>query len=73
MDNTPVRGVVAESLAAGLYRVRLDDGREKLCYVAGKMKHNKIRVLIGDKVDVIVDLYGGTATNRIVKRIDREH
>ena len=69
MENTTVRGSITELLAGGLFRVVLDDGREKLCYLAGKMKFNHIRVLVGDKVEVVVDPYGGKATNRIVKRL----
>jgi translation initiation factor IF-1 len=33
------------------------------------MKVNKIKVLVGDTVDIILDPYNGRATNRIIKRI----
>lgn len=71
MDNkSVVKGIVSEVLAGGLYRVNFED-KERLCYLAGKMKQNHIRVLVGDEVEVILDPYGGTATNRIVKRVDK--
>ncbi len=63
-----MRGIVVECLPAALYRVDFGDGKEKLCYLAGKMKFNHIRVLVGDSVDVVLDPYGGKATNRIIKR-----
>lgn len=68
METKTVKGTVTECLAGGLHRVALEDGREVLCYLSGKMKFNHIRVLMGDTVDVVLDPYGGRATNRIVKR-----
>lgn len=34
------------------FKVRLEDGREVLCHVSGKMRKNYIRILPGDKVMV---------------------
>ena len=62
-----VTGVVFEALPDTLFRVRLDDGAELLCFLAGKMRMHRIRVLIGDKVSVEIDPYGGKG--RIVKRL----
>lgn len=64
-----MKGTVIEILPAALYRVSFEDGKERLCYLSGKMKFNKIRVLVGDTVDVVIDQYGGKATNRITKRL----
>lgn len=61
-------GVVEECLPNLNYRITLDDGRSVMAYTAGKMKLNKIRVIIGDRVEVVLDPYGGKATNRIVRR-----
>ena len=47
-------GVVIEALPNTLFRVKLDDGRELLCYLAGKMRMYRIRILIGDRVDIEV-------------------
>lgn len=67
MSNDTVLGMVTESLPNVLYRVDVG-GKEVICYLSGKMKINKIKVLVGDKVEVILDPYGGKNTNRIVRR-----
>lgn len=45
-------GVVTEALPNTLFRVELEDGREILAYLSGKMRINRIRILVGDKVTV---------------------
>lgn len=60
-------GTVTESLPNTFFRVLLDDGREVLAYLAGKMRLHRIKVLVGDKVSLIEDPYGGKA------RITRRH
>jgi translation initiation factor IF-1 len=61
-------GVVTEALPNTLFRVKFEDSsEEKLAYLAGKMRMNHIRVLIGDKVLVELDPYGGKG--RIIKRL----
>ncbi len=61
------KGVVVEALPDTLFRVKLDETEEiVLAYLAGKMKMNRIRVLIGDKVELTLDPYGGRA--RITRR-----
>jgi translation initiation factor IF-1 len=67
-SNNPV-GVVTESLPDLRYRVKLEDGKEVMGYLSGKMKINRINVYVGDKVEIILDPYGGAATNRIVRRL----
>jgi translation initiation factor IF-1 len=63
-----VFGVVTEALPNALFRVQLDNGGDEiLAYLAGKMRMNRIRVLIGDKVFVELDSYGGKG--RISKRL----
>ena len=65
--NSNVLGIVVEALPDTLFRVELDGTKEIiLAYLAGKMKMNHIRVLIGDKVELITDPYGGKA--RITRR-----
>ena len=59
-------GVVVEALPDTLFRVELEGGEVILAYLAGKMKLNRIRVLIGDKVGLEKEPYGGKA--RIVRR-----
>jgi len=59
-------GVVVEALPNTLFRVELQSGQEILTYLSGKMRLHRIRVMIGDKVEVELDPYGGKG--RIVKR-----
>ncbi len=65
------RGVVTEALPSTLFRVKMDgsaeDEKEILAYLGGKMRMHRIKVLIGDSVEVILDPYGGKG--RIVKRL----
>lgn len=63
-----ILGRVIEALPNTFFKVkREDDGVELLTYLSGKMRLNRIRVLIGDKVLVELDPYGGKG--RIVKRV----
>lgn len=45
-----VDGVVTEALPDTKFRVKLEDGREILAYLAGKMRLHYIKVMIGDRV-----------------------
>ncbi len=60
-------GKVVEALPNTLFRVELENGTLQLSYLAGKMRINKIKVLLGDTVQVQVDPYGGRG--RIIKRL----
>ena len=60
-------GHIVEALSNNRYRVELEDGSIVRAYLGGKMRLHRIRVLIGDKVDFIVDTQGDN--NRIVKRL----
>ena len=61
-----VMGVVEEALPNALFRVKLADDSLVLAYLAGKMRLHRIKVLVGDKVSVLLDPYGGRA--RITRR-----
>lgn len=50
-------GVVLESLPSLNFRVKLDDGKEILAHLAGKMRIYRIKVLPGDKVTVEITPY----------------
>lgn len=68
-----VTGAVEEVLPNSLFRVRLPsategaEGELVLAYLAGKMRLHRIRVLMGDQVEMVLDPYGGRA--RIVRRL----
>lgn len=61
-----VEGVVEEALPNTLFRVQLGTGDTVLAYLAGKMRLHRIKVLVGDRVLLQLDPYGGKA--RIVRR-----
>lgn len=66
-NKTSVPGVVIEALPNTFFRVRLEDGTEILTYLAGKMRMHRIRVLVGDKVKVELEPYGGKG--RVIQRL----
>jgi len=61
-------GVIVEALPNTLFQVKID-GKDDIvmAYLAGKMRMHRIKVLIGDKVELMLDSYGGRA--RISKRL----
>lgn len=61
-------GIVIEAFPNALFKVQFDNDKgEQLCYLAGKMRLHKIKILIGDRVEVLLDSYGGRG--RIIRRI----
>lgn len=63
-----VYGVVEEALPNALFRVTMEDsGETEIAYLSGKMRKFRIRVLVGDKVGIVPDPYGGKG--RITKRL----
>lgn len=68
-NSTPVEAVVIEALPNIMFRLRMNDDKEVIAYLAGRMRVNKVRVIVGDKVLVELDKYGGKSTNRITYRL----
>ena len=66
-DEVVVDGNVLEALPNAMFKVRLDPGSECLAYLAGKMRKNHIKVLLGDRVTVILSAYDLTR-GRIIYR-----
>lgn len=70
-----VKGIVTEALPSTLFRVQIEERKEDkvenkkeiLAYLSGKMRMHRIKVLIGDSVEIVLDPYGGKG--RIVKRL----
>lgn len=70
MDETDIittDGRVIEALPSTLFRVETTDGKVVISYLGGRMRVHKIKVLVGDKVTVQLDPYGGKG--RIIKRL----
>lgn len=69
-ERESVEGVIVEALPNAFFKVAIKEKGEEvqvLTYLAGKMRMNRIRVLVGDKVRFEKDPYGGKG--RIVQRL----
>ena len=62
-----VTGTVIEALPDTQFKVQLEDGRDVLAYLAGKMRMNYIKVMMGDKVTI--ELSPDGKRGRIVRRL----
>ena len=58
-------GQVIDALPNTHFRVRTAKG-DMIAYMGGKMRVHKIRILVGDKVEILLDEYGGKS--RLTKR-----
>jgi translation initiation factor IF-1 len=62
-------GVVEEVLPNSTFRVKVDNvGQVVLCYVGGRLKQHKIKIILGDKVKLEMspyDLTKGRITYRM--------
>jgi len=62
------RGQVIEALPSLLFKVRLNNNKEVLAHLAGKLRINRIKILPGDKVLVEMSSYD-EQRGRIVYRL----
>lgn len=68
VDGITVEGTVTQALPNAMFRVDLDNGHNILCVISGKMRHNFIKVIEGDRVKVEIspyDLTKGRITTRL--------
>lgn len=56
-EGIEMEGLVTEVLPDRKYRVQLENGHQVLAYAAGKMSKFKIRVLVGDRVTLVLSPY----------------
>ena len=61
-------GRIVEPLANAIYRVALDDGREVLAHIGGRLRLNVVRLLPGDRVQVELAAYDA-GRGRIVAKL----
>lgn len=66
-NNIKRQGIVIEKFPNATFKVRLDDDKEILAYISGKMRIYRIKILPGDKVTVELSPYDETR-GRIVYR-----
>lgn len=66
-DKDKLVGTVTEALPDTTFRVELEDGRIILAYLSGRMRLRYIRVMLGDKVSIVLSPDG--ERGRIVYRL----
>src|SRR4030095_1138864 len=59
-DLVQMEGVVKEVMVGGNFRVEVEGGHQVLAQLAGNMRRNRIRVVLGDQVTVAVSPYDPT-------------
>jgi len=59
--------VVIELLPNAMFKVKLENNHEVLAHTSGRIRKNRIRILVGDKVDVEMTPYDLTK-GRIIFR-----
>jgi translation initiation factor IF-1 len=66
-DVISLEGKIEEVLPNAMFRVRLEQGSAVLGFISGKMRQNRIQILLGDRVKVEMSPYDLTKC-RIVYR-----
>ena len=61
-------GQVIEALPSATFRVTLDDGKEVIAHLSGRMRLHYIKVLVGDRVSIEFGPYD-ELKGRIIKRL----
>jgi translation initiation factor IF-1 len=56
-DTIEMRGTVDELLPNTAFRVTLENGHEIIAHLSGRMRMNRIRILVGDDVKVELTPY----------------
>ena len=67
-DHIKFHGEVLTELPSARFKIKLDNGHEIEARVAGRLRRNHIRVLLGDNVEVAMtpyDLTKGIITQRL--------
>lgn len=51
-------GIIEEALPAAMFKVKVAENNNiVLCTLAGKLRKNRIRILVGDRVKIQVSIY----------------
>lgn len=67
-DLLELQGKVTEVLPNNMFRVKLETNNEIVCYTNGRLRQNKIKIILGDDVRVemsVYDLSKGRITYRL--------
>lgn len=65
--DSKLKGQVIEALPSLRFRVEFPDGKIIIAYLGGRLHKNFIRILVGDKVEVVMPDTGNIG--RIIKRL----
>jgi translation initiation factor IF-1 len=66
-DNFVIQGRISEALPGALFKVSLETGQVIVGHLAGKLRVNRITIILGDLVDVEMSVYD-TTKGRITYR-----
>ncbi len=67
-DLIEMEGSISEVLPGNMFRVTLDNGHVITCYTNGRLRQNKIKIIMGDSVRIEMspyDLSKGRITYRL--------
>jgi translation initiation factor IF-1 len=67
-DLLEMEGAISEVLPSNMFRVTLENGHILTCYTNGRLRQNKIKIILGDKVRIEMspyDLSKGRITYRL--------
>ena len=67
MDKIRLSGLVVDVLPGDKFIIKLENGALITGYISGRLRKNKIRILLGDPVDVEVSIYD-LSKGRIIYR-----
>ena len=56
-DIVETTGEIVQALPNAMFKVRLQNGKEIICHVSGKIRQNFIQIMPGDKVKVQLSTY----------------
>ena len=63
-----LEGIIVDTLKGAQFRVRLEDDKEVLAHLSGKMRIHYIKIVLGDKVRVELSPYD-SSRGRIIERL----
>lgn len=67
-ETISMEGIVEEIMPAAMFRIKLDDMPNVVIgYLSGRMRTNNIKVLLGDRVEIVFSPYDLTR-GRITRR-----
>ena len=56
-DLIEMEGTISEVLPGNMFRVTLDNEHVITCYTNGRLRQNKIKIIMGDKVRIEMSAY----------------